>query len=680
VGEALEEVYVGRLEILNGQLSYHFEKGEKWEKAVTYALKSAKHAKEVYANQEAIQMYEKARELLPRLNRNSYEEEIIINRGLGEVYKIKGEYEKALQEYRTMEDSARKTGDEKKEGEVLNKRSGVYLRQGNFDEALVFGERSYEILQKIGDKKEMARSLINIGNVHENRGDCQEALKYLEESLTMQKEIGDKGGMTASLINIGKVHLSLLDYGVALKCFEEYLTIKREIGDKEGMAGSLGNIGIVHKERGNYEEALKCHEESLRINREIGTIDGVATSLNNIGIVHKLRGNYEEALKCQEESLRIDREIGNKKAMAIVLSNIGVIHTERRDYGEGLKYHEESLRINREIGSKLFISLNLSNIGEIHVEWGNYGEALKYYEESLKILRESGIKIRKEVKIVHVHRIRGDYGKALICNEEYLRIATEIGNIKSIVDSLLETGSLHQSFYNLEKALDYHMKSLVLVEKMGLMNTQRAEILTEIGSDYHELGDEEKALQYLNEAFEKVMEYEFKMVEPLVLASLSEVWLSKGEFAKASEYCERLLKMAEKEGLKGHLARGRKIRGEILLVKASSGKRSAVSSKLKAKSQSLLVNQLKEAEKELKEALRIAEEIGAKPLQWQIHASLGRLYKMNVGARFGHLNKAKTHFNRSKEIIQDLASTIGDEKLKKTFLKAKQVHSILEIS
>ena len=150
------------------------------------------------------------------------------------------------------------------------------------------------------------------------------------------------------------------------------------------------------------------------------------------------------------------------------------------------------------------------------------------------------------------------------------------------------------------------------------------------------------------------------------------------DFTKANEFCERLLKMAENDGLKGHLAKGKKIRGEILLVKTSSGKQSAVSSKLKAKSQSLMANELKASEKELKEALRIAEGIEAKPLQWQIHASLGNIY--SASDKKGSNNKAKEHFTKSIEIIQKIASTIGDEKLKKTFLNSKQVRSILEIN
>jgi diguanylate cyclase (GGDEF)-like protein len=551
-GEALEEVYAGRLEEQNGQLAYHFERGEKWEKTVHHGLRSAKRAKEDYAHQEAVNLYEKSRENLSRLTRESEEEEITIAQELGDVYQITGDYKKALEEFQSMEESARRKGDKKNEGEAFSKRGDVYRLQGNFDEALAYGERAREVCQKTGDQKGLSGSLNNIGIVHANRGDYEEALKGFEQSLK----------------------------------------IRREIGDKRGVAESLNNIGLVQWNRGNYEEALKCHEESLTTRREIGNKWGVAGSLINIGNVHERRGDYWEALKCYEESLTIQRKIYDKRYAAQILNNIGIVHAFRGDYEEALRCYEESLRIRREIGDK-----------------------------------------------------------------------------KGVAESLSDMGTLHQGLSDIKKALEYHREALTLVEEMGV-ESEKMEILTEIGTDYHLSGDEEKALQSLNEAWEKVEGLGSKKDEPRVLAALSEVWLSKGDSVKASELCEQMFKIAEKEGLKGYLAKGRKIKGEILLAEARIGQASSSSSgPNRAGSKT---KKLKEAETELKEAMRIADKIGALPLQWQIHASLGKVYEET-----GDEQKASEQFSKAKEIIHDIASDINDEKLKATFLNAKQVKSLL---
>ena len=699
VGDVLEELYEGRLRQLNGRLVYHFERGENWEKALNCALRSASQAKEDYANEEATQLYEKARGMLPKLTRESDKERTAIAEGLGDVYQITGDYEKALQEYRYVGDSARQKGDKKKEGGALFKMSRVYQVQGNYDEMMTCAEKSHEIHKQMGDAGGIAESLHTIGNVHMSSGGYGEALKCYGESLGIRREIDDKKGSAASLHNIGIIHTNRGDPAEALGCFEESLGIRKEIGDRWGVGSTLNSIGNVHVNRGNYDEALKCHEESLIIRREIGDRRGTASSLLNIGNLHMNRGGYGEALKYFEQSLAIQREIGNKRVAALSLNNIGIVHWNRGDYAEALKCYEESLAIQREIGDTPGATRTLHNIGIVHANSGNYGEALKCYEESLSIQRgigdtrgaalslhsigvvhcrrgdyeealkchEESLRTKRKIddkqgaavslnSVGNVHVNRGDCKKALKCYEESLTIQRELGDKWGQAFGLLEMGTLHQTLYDAEKAVKYHRESLALMEEMG-MKAERIGVLTGIGIDCHLSGDHKMARQHLNEALKMAAELGVKEAEPDVLEALSEVSLSRGDSSEANGFCEQLLRVGKKEKLKRHLAAAKKIHGEILL------------SRITGSSESALFGQTESA---LKEALRITEKIRALPLLWQIHASLGKLYQKK-----GAQKDASEQLTKSKRIIQKIASNIEDKELKNIFLNSKQVQSVL---
>jgi tetratricopeptide (TPR) repeat protein len=209
-----------------------------------------------------------------------------------------------------------------------------------------------------------------------------------------------------------------------------------------------------------------------------------------------------------------------------------------------------------------------------------------------------------------------------------------------------------------------------MVKEIGAKD-ENARILTVIGTDYYLSGEENKALQFQNEALDIALELKLKGSDPVVwiLETLSEIWLSKGDNIKAREFCERLLRIAEKEGLKENIVRGKKIRGEILTAEAVAGGSSSIN-----------INKMKEAETELLEAKKITEEIGASPLLWQIYTSLGKVYSAlcdlddNISK-----SKATENFSKAKEIIQDIASKIGDDKLKNIFLNAKQVKSVIDL-
>jgi diguanylate cyclase (GGDEF)-like protein len=273
-GDILEDVYSGRLEVLNGQLAYHFEQGERWEKVIEYTLKWAEKAKDEYANKEAVRLYKKTKEILPRIKAEPdsgiRENEIAVTEGLGDVYRLTGEWDKALQEFQTMEEIARNIKDEIKEGEANYKISRVYHLQGNNDEAINYCERSFEIFRRIEYLEGIANSLYNTGNVHKSRGNYEEALKCFEESLKIGKKIGNKITLAKNLNNIGLTHLNRGEYVEALKYFKEHLKIEREIGDKRGMAKNLHNTGLVYLSSGDFSKALKFMKESLNITREIG--------------------------------------------------------------------------------------------------------------------------------------------------------------------------------------------------------------------------------------------------------------------------------------------------------------------------------------------------------------------------------------------------------------------------
>jgi ABC-type transport system substrate-binding protein/class 3 adenylate cyclase len=67
VGEALEELYADSLDEVYDLLARHFTEADEAEKAVNYLLKAGDAARKIYADQEALEHYRKARTFLARL-------------------------------------------------------------------------------------------------------------------------------------------------------------------------------------------------------------------------------------------------------------------------------------------------------------------------------------------------------------------------------------------------------------------------------------------------------------------------------------------------------------------------------------------------------------------------------------------------------------------------------------
>jgi diguanylate cyclase (GGDEF)-like protein len=691
-GTALERIHAGRLDQLYGQLMYHFERAENWEKALHYALSAARQARDDYANDEAIRLYKKARLMLHRLTRDATMENVVITQSLGDVYQLTGRYREALAEYTLLRDAAERNDDGLEEGQALcrmaeihhiqgdyehmmelaqtaqsafesaNSRTGIaasldlvgnaYFHQGEFEKAMECCEQALKIHKKTADERGIASSLLSIGIVHDSRGDYDEALKSHGQSLDIWRRIGDKRKTASTLTSIGDVYTNKGDFTEALKHHEEAFDILREMGDIRGSATCLQSIARVHSDRGDLSEALRYFEESLKSHKEIGSKPGIALSLNGIGNVYWNRGEFEKALKYYEECYAIRSEIGDVHGAAMSLHNIGIIHANRGEYEEALTCYLESLETQREIGDKHSMALSLHSTGVILWCRGSYDEALKYHQEGLAIKRDIGSRKGAAISLISIGSIytdRGDYQKALGSLTEALRIQEDIGDNWAKAFTLSELGRLYQNLQDPQRAVDHHMRSLDLMETMGL-KAEKSETLSGIGLDYHLLGENEKALENLSKAFETAVELGAKEAEPVALEGLSEVLLSKGDFEKTRECCDRLLGIAEQRGLKRCEAAAKRIRGETLMREAA---------------------RFKEAEAELKEAAQIAGSIGALPLLWQAHASLGRLYD-----GVGDGKKASEYLSRAKSTIEEIASNIADESLRSTYLNSPMIRLV----
>ncbi len=505
VGETLEDVYAGRLAQLNGQLTYHFELGENWEKACTYALTSAKQAEEAYTNQEAIRLYEKAREILPRLTRNVDDESIAIAKGLGDVHKTAGDYERAIQEYRLMGEQARKGGDRKRTGEALTGIGELHRRRGSYDEALRHLEESLAAAKEMGDKEGTARSLNQTGVVYQMKGVCDEALTYHREALTISEEIGDRKGTADSLQHIGTAYGMKGSLDEALRYFGKALTITKEIADKSGMAHSLNNMGVIYDMKGSYGEALKYHEEALALWREMGNKSAVALSLHNLGIVYPRKGSYEQALGYLEEALAIRREMGGESFMHTSLWNIGAVHVARGSYDEASRYLEEALGAARGRGTEMALALQL--IAAVHQSRGSYDKALRYCEDALA--------------------------------------TCETGRKRGRAWALLAKGGLSRELGLLREARNLHERALSLAKEIGDREAENV-ASTELGADMLRFNRAGRALSRINEALASATDTKNIEAQIQALQRFGETHMARGNPDEAGKVIDRLVSTAEK--------------------------------------------------------------------------------------------------------------------------------------
>ena len=317
----------------------------------------------------------------------NYERATDLALGVSEYLYRFGLYDLALT---LLEETLATVPSEQDRGATLNNIGQIFKARGDYDKALEYSERVLAICREIGDKAGEGTTLNNLSQIFTARGDYATALTYLEQSLAIQREIGDKHGESVTINNLAQIFKARGDYDKALEYSERDLAICREIGDKAGEGTTLNNIGNIYRAWGDYATALTYLEQSLAIHREVGNRAMEGTTLNNLSQIYDARGDYATALTYLEQSLTIRREIGDKAGEGTTLNNLGRIYRARGDNATALQYYEQSLAIRREIGDKAGEGVTCWNIGRIYEDQGDLTKAETYIRRSVEIAEATG--------------------------------------------------------------------------------------------------------------------------------------------------------------------------------------------------------------------------------------------------------------------------------------------------
>jgi tetratricopeptide (TPR) repeat protein len=116
-----------------------------------------------------------------------------------------------------------------------------------------------------------------------------------------------------------------------------------------------------------------------------------------------------------------------------------------------------------------------------------------------------------------------------------------------------------------------------------------------------------------------------------LFASLGDLWLARGDPAKASEFADRCLEIATRTNSRKNLVKGWRLKGEIAVARGKWG----------------------EAEMALRQALAMAQAIGNPTQIWKTHVAFGLFH-----AEAKRLEQAQQAYHAAREVIERIKASL----------------------
>jgi class 3 adenylate cyclase len=209
-------------------------------------------------------------------------------------------------------------------------------------------------------------------------------------------------------------------------------------------------------------------------------------------------------------SKQLAEKIDFKSGLALALKNTGIAYYLQSKYKEAVLNWQEAMKLYEELGDKVGVANMLSNQGAVFYAQGDDAKALELHLKSLKISEQIN---------------------------DTLRIVTSLTNIGGVYSNKEQT---------FKEALDYFTRS----HRLALLINDDYSIGTSavnIGEMYFKMGDNSKALSYLDEA---IKYYEGTEDIPYALNAKGKVYTKQKEFEKAITTHKQAFEFSEKLDLR----------------------------------------------------------------------------------------------------------------------------------
>lgn len=440
-----------------------------------------------------------------------------------------------------------------------------------------------------------------------------------------------------------------------------------EAADQYGQAVDPNILMAIHQARSNlffilshFERSRAEGERALALARQVGDRVSEGAALAAMGWASAFTHDFDRALAYAHQSIEIAEQVDAKPVLTRGHLTMGHVYgrTGRLDQSE--QEMKKVLTVSRSVGDVVNQSHSLTYGGLIKNWEGKFDEASRLISEGLIIAQEHNLL----VPLLHgcfMHGItltgKGDYDKALAALIKGLALTVKAGDEFTQNRMLNSLGWLYSECGDLESAMDFNRRASEGVWKEGHPETiANAEL--NLADIFLAKGDLALAQEFLDRIYRlthdpATSEWMRWRYSTHLFASLGELWLGRGDSAKARKYADQCLEIATRTNSRKYLVKGWRLRGEI----------------------GLLRKQWEEAEAALQQALTIAEAIGNPTQLWKTHLAMGRLHMEAKKPE-----TARQAYHATREVINQIKDSLRDPGLHASLESSAFVREIYDLS
>ncbi len=322
-------------------------------------------------------------------------------------------------------------------------------------------------------------------------------------------------------------------------------------------------------------------------------------------------GRHQRLLEVLEAARRLAEALGDERRLAQVLSFLSNYHGNVGNTDLALQTGERALVLGERAGAADLLVVGNMSVGEIYRTLGNYPKAREFLSRAVALIEpkdeanafgQVGLpSVRVRSHLAWTLAELGDFEAAHNVASEGLRVADASHHAYSLCHACLGLGGVRVRVGEFEAAITILARGLDVSEQVPLL---RPPIAADLGVALARCGRIAEGLAQVDAAVEGATTMGRMSRLPLLLVKCGEIHLLAGEPAEAMRLATMALSLSTEQKERGNEVYARQLLGEIHATEAPASE---------------------SAQRCFLDALKLADELGMRPLAAHCHAGLARL-------------------------------------------------------
>jgi predicted ATPase len=460
-GQALEQLFHGRLEDHYSELAHHYDRSDNTQKAVAYLRLAGEQAVQRSANAEAVAHFTSALELLKSLpdTPERTQQELTLQVLLGvPLMAAKGygvpEVEKA---YARARELCQQVGETSQLFPVLWGLCAFYEGQAEYQTARELGEQLFTLAQRAQDQALLVEARYMLGETLLWLGELAPAREHLEQAIALYnpRQHGSLaflyGGYDPGVACLGDVAMVLWHLGYpdqAVKRAHEALTLAQELPHPLTLTTALIWAAWLHILCREGQAAQERAEAAVTLCTEQGVPFWLAEGTILRGWALAEQGNREEGIVQIRQGLAAYRATGVEMMRSYFLALLGETCGKIGQTEEGLTVLAEALDVVDKTGERFYEAELYRLKGELILKQSSVQkEAEECFGKAIAIARKQqarSLELRATVSLARLWQQQGKTAEAHQMLSEVYNWFTEgfdtkdLQEAKALLDELAE--------------------------------------------------------------------------------------------------------------------------------------------------------------------------------------------------------------------------------------------------